>query len=117
VTPPQQAIACQLCHVTRSRSLVEDAALTQEMALSARGMDSYALLELVPFAERTLGVSIQEFPLNPENLAFATSLAHYVADLCESAPRPVMRWAQRIMGWRDIRLQWRHICGYGLHFR
>lgn len=86
-----QSIADQLCRFARTQLLAEEAAFDAHTPLTAAGLDSFSLVELILFTERTFGVSVPESHLTRENLATLSALGRCIADLATGAAIPQPR--------------------------
>jgi acyl carrier protein len=81
-----QSIADQLYRFARAQLLAEEAAFDPQTPLADAGLDSFSLIELLLFSERTFGISVPESHLTRENLATLTALGHCIADLAVTIP-------------------------------
>jgi acyl carrier protein len=76
-----ETICAQLCQFARAQLMAEGASLAADTPLADAGIDSFALVELLLFCERTFGVTVPESHLTRENLASPAALAQCVAAL------------------------------------
>ena len=72
-------ITQQLCQFVRANRAAGSADFDEHTLLAAVGIDSFALVELLLFCERSLGLKLPESLLTQENLASLSSLAHCLA--------------------------------------
>jgi acyl carrier protein len=79
-TDPKK-IAAQLCQFARTNFVAEGTDFDENSPLSQAGIDSFALVELLLFCERTLGVRVPDSHLTGANLASMSSLANCIAEL------------------------------------
>jgi acyl carrier protein len=83
-------IAEQLCQFARKNLVADGADFNEHSPLAAAGIDSFSLVELLLFSERTFGISVPASHLTHEHLASLSSLARCIARLADgnaSAPR------------------------------
>ena len=78
-------IAARLCEFVRTNFVVEGVDFNENGPLSEAGIDSFALVELVLFCERVLGVRVPDSQLTSANLASISSLASCIAELAHTA--------------------------------
>jgi acyl carrier protein len=86
-----QSIADQLCRFARTQLLAEEAPFDAHTPLTDAGLDSFSLVELLLFSERTFGVSVPESHLTRENLDTLAALGRCIADLAAASvtiPQP-----------------------------
>ena len=83
-TDPKK-IAAQLCEFARTNFVAHGVEFDENSPLSQAGIDSFALVELVLFCERVLGVHVPDSHLTGNNLASMSSLAKCIADLASQA--------------------------------
>jgi len=77
-------IAAKLCEFARTNFVADGVEFDAHSPLSEAGIDSFALVELVLFCERVLGVRVPDSHLTPTNLASMASLADCIAELAKS---------------------------------
>jgi acyl carrier protein len=77
-------IAAKLCEFARTNFVTDDVKFDKNSPLSQAGIDSFALVELVLFCERVLGVRVPDSHLTPTNLASMSTLADCIADLARN---------------------------------
>jgi acyl carrier protein len=80
-------IAAKLCEFARTNFVAEGVEFDEHSPLSQAGIDSFALVELVLFCERVLGVRVPDSHLTPTNLASMSSLANCISELARNAPK------------------------------
>jgi acyl carrier protein len=83
-----KVIAAKLCEFARTNFVAEGVEFTENSPLSEAGIDSFALVELVLFCERVLGVRVPDSHLTGDNLASMSSLAQCISGLAK-ASQPV----------------------------
>ncbi|MDE3066076.1 MAG: hypothetical protein KGJ60_00850 [Verrucomicrobiota bacterium] len=76
-----QKIAAQLCQFARANFVAEGQVFDENSPLSKAGIDSFALVELLLFCERVLGVRVPDSHLTGANLASLSALARCIAEL------------------------------------
>ena len=83
MTPPTdpKTIAAQLCQFARTNFVAEGTAFDENSPLAQAGIDSFALVELLLFCERVIGVRVPDSHLTGANLASMASLADCIAEL------------------------------------
>ncbi len=77
-------IAEKLCDFARKNFVAEGVEFDAQSPLSQAGIDSFALVELVLFCERVLGVRVPDSQLTGNNLASMSALAECVAGLARN---------------------------------
>jgi acyl carrier protein len=82
-TDPKK-IAAELCQFARTNFVAEGVEFNENSPLSQAGIDSFALVELVLFCERVLGVRVPDSHLTGANLASMSSLANCIAELARN---------------------------------
>ena len=82
-TDPKK-IAVQLCQFARTNFVAEGQEFDENSPLSQAGIDSFALVELLLYCERAIGVRVPDSHLTGSNLASMASLAQCVADLARN---------------------------------
>ena len=83
-------IAEQLCRFARTNLVANPANLNEHTPLAEAGIDSFSLVELLVFSERSFGIAIPESHLTHENLVSLAALADCIAALvggCGSCPQ------------------------------
>jgi acyl carrier protein len=86
-TDPKK-IAAKLCEFARTNFVAEGVEFDENSPLSQAGIDSFALVELVLFCERVLGVRVPDSHLTGANLASMSTLANCIAELARKGPPP-----------------------------
>ena len=81
MTENAQTVAMQLRQFARANLVAAGINFDEHSRLSEAGIDSYSIVELLLFSERTFGVRVPESHLTHENLASLNSLAHCIARL------------------------------------
>src|SRR5277367_3607619 len=76
-----KTIAAQLCQFARTNFVAEGTDFDENSPLSQAGIDSFALVELLLFCERDIGVRVPDSHLTGANLASMASLANCIAEL------------------------------------
>jgi acyl carrier protein len=84
-------IAEQLCQFARTNLVISGANFDEHSPLAAAGIDSFSLVEVLLFAERTFGVTVPESHWTHENLRTLAALGHCIAELAGYNPRPEPR--------------------------
>ena len=84
-TDPKK-IAAQLCQFARSNFVAEGQDFDENSPLSEAGIDSFALVELLLFCERVIGVRVPDSHQTATNLASMASLANCIAELARKGP-------------------------------
>jgi acyl carrier protein len=74
-------IAARLCDFARKNFVAEGQEFDENSPISQAGIDSFALVELLLFCERDLGVRVPDSHLTGANLASMSSLAKCIAEL------------------------------------
>jgi acyl carrier protein len=82
-TDPKK-IALQLCQFARTNFVAEGQDFDENSPLSQAGIDSFALVELLLFCERVIGVQVPDSHLTGTNLASMTALANCIAELARN---------------------------------
>jgi len=77
-------ITAKLCEFARTNFVAEGVQFDENSPLSEAGIDSFALVELVLFCERVLGVRVPDSHLTGANLASMSSLANCIAELARN---------------------------------
>ena len=81
-------IAALLCDFARTNFVAEGVEFDENSPLSQAGIDSFALVELVLFCERVIGVRVPDSHLTSANLASMSSLAKCIAELAHNGQPP-----------------------------
>ena len=76
-----KTIAAQLCQFARTNFVAEGTAFDEDSPLAQAGIDSFALVELLLFCERVIGVRVPDSHLTGANLSSMAALANCIADL------------------------------------
>ena len=79
-TDPKK-IAARLCDFARTNFVAEGQEFDENSPLSQAGIDSFALVELLLFCERNLGVRVPDSHLTGANLTSLASLAKCISEL------------------------------------
>jgi acyl carrier protein len=74
-------ITARLCEFARTNYVAEGVEFDENSPLSDAGIDSFALVDLVLFCERELGVRVPDSHLTGANLASMSALAKCIAEL------------------------------------
>jgi acyl carrier protein len=83
-TDPKK-IAAQLCEFARTNFLAEGQQdFDENSPLSQAGIDSFALVELLLFCERVIGVRVPDSHLTGANLTSMATLANCIAELARN---------------------------------
>jgi acyl carrier protein len=82
-TDPKK-IAAQLCQFARTNFVAEGQAFDENSPLSQAGIDSFALVELLLFCERVIGVRVPDSHLTGANLTSMATLANCIAELARN---------------------------------
>ena len=86
-TDPKK-IAAKLCQFARNNFVAEGQEFDENSPLSQAGIDSFALVELLLFCERDIGVRVPDSHLTGANLASMASLANCIAELGRNGHSP-----------------------------
>jgi acyl carrier protein len=82
-----KAIANQLCQFVRTNLVANGTDFNEHSVLADFGIDSFSLVELLLFSERTFGITVPESHLTHKNLASVATLAQCIAGLArDGAP-------------------------------
>lgn len=76
-----EEISRQLCAFLSENILADEIAINAETELTALGVDSFSLMEMVLFIERAFGLILPAESLTPENIASVKTLSHHCATL------------------------------------
>jgi acyl carrier protein len=79
-----KTIAAQLCQFARTNFVAEGAEFDENSPLAKAGIDSFALVELLLYCERVIGVGVPDSHLTANNLASMASLANCIAELARN---------------------------------
>ena len=79
-----KTITEQLCQFARKNYVADGADFDENSTLAKAGIDSFALVELLLYCERTFGVSVPDSHLTGNNLASVATLANCVAELARN---------------------------------
>jgi acyl carrier protein len=77
-------IAAQLCEFARTNFVSEGADFDENSPLAHAGIDSFALVELLLFCERVIGVRVPDSHLTGNNLTSMATLARCIAELARN---------------------------------
>jgi acyl carrier protein len=77
-------IAAQLCQFARTNFVAEGTEFDENSPLAQAGVDSFALVELLLFCERVIGVRVPDSHLTGNNLTSMATLANCIAELARS---------------------------------
>ena len=104
-TDPKKITAI-LCEFARANFVAEGVEFDEQSPLSQAGIDSFALVELVLFCERVLGVRVPDSHLTGTNLASMSALAKCIAGAGTEWPAIVLKFPAATMSDlpRQIRL-------------
>ncbi len=81
-----KAIAAQLCEFARANFVAEGVAFDENSPLAQAGIDSFSLVELLLFCERTIGIRVPDSHLTRANLTSMATLANCIGELARSNP-------------------------------
>lgn len=76
-----KTISEQLCKFARTNFVAEGVDFNENSPLSEAGIDSFALVELLLYCERDLGVRVPDTHMTCQNLNSVATLARCIADL------------------------------------
>jgi acyl carrier protein len=79
-----KTIAEQLCQFARKNYVANGVDFDENSPLAKAGIDSFALVELLLFCERTFGVSVPDSHLTGKNLTSVATLANCIAGLARN---------------------------------
>ncbi|HUB86891.1 MAG TPA: phosphopantetheine-binding protein [Verrucomicrobiae bacterium] len=82
-TDPKK-ISAQLCQFARTNFVAEGTEFDENSPLAQAGIDSFALVELLLFCERVIGVRVPDSHLTGANLTSMATLAKCIADLARN---------------------------------
>ena len=80
-----KAIAAQLCQFARTNFVAHGASFDENSPLADAGIDSFALVELLLFCERVIGVRVPDSHLTSSNFNSVAALAGCVAELARTS--------------------------------
>ena len=83
-----KTISKKLCDYARANFVVEGTEFNEDSALAEAGVDSFALMELLLFCERSLGVRVPDSHLTCVNLGLVAALSRCVARLASNGHTP-----------------------------
>ena len=86
-TDPKK-IAARLCEFARTNFVAEGQEFDENSPLSQAGIDSFALVELLLFCERDIGVRVPDSHLTGANLTSMSTLAACIAELARNGHAP-----------------------------
>ncbi|MCF6202132.1 MAG: phosphopantetheine-binding protein [Methylococcaceae bacterium] len=78
-------IATRLCSYLNENILAGDVDVNMETELVKIGIDSFSLMEMILFIERSFGLVLPAESLTPENIASIGSISTYCATLLKQA--------------------------------
>jgi acyl carrier protein len=81
-------IAAQLCDFARKNFVAEGVDFDENSPLAKAGIDSFALVELLLYCERVIGVGVPDSHLTGNNLASMATLANCIAELARNGQPP-----------------------------
>jgi len=79
-----QTIAAQLCQFARTNFVSEGTDFDENSPLAQAGIDSFALVELLLFCERVIGVRVPDSHLTGANLTSMSTLAKCISELARN---------------------------------
>ena len=79
-----KTIAAQLCQFARTNFVAEGTDFDENSPLAQAGIDSFALVELLLFCERVIGVRVPDSHLTGANLTSMATLANCIAELARN---------------------------------
>ena len=79
-----KTIAAQLCEFARINFVSEGTNFDENSPLAQAGIDSFALVELLLFCERVIGVRVPDSHLTGNNLTSMATLARCIAELARN---------------------------------
>jgi acyl carrier protein len=79
-----KTIAEQLCQFARKNYVADGVDFDENSPLAKAGIDSFALVELLLFCERSFGISVPDSHLTGKNLASVATLANCIAELARN---------------------------------
>lgn len=90
MTSEADHISSRLCQYLREHVVAPQVDINERVSLLKAGMDSVALVELLLFIEREMGVSIPDEALTPELFDSVGALAERIVHLRAAAPDSAM---------------------------
>jgi len=81
-----KTVCDKLCRFVQAELLAEPAGFDEQSRLSDFGLDSFSLVELLLFCERTFGIVVPEAQLTRENLESIAALSRCLCALPATAP-------------------------------
>ena len=81
-------ISEQLCQYARANFVAEGVEFNEQSPLAEAGIDSFALMELLLFCERSLGIRVPDSHLTCYNLSSVAALSRCVAQLGSDGHNP-----------------------------
>jgi len=88
-------ISERLCEYARANFVVEGTEFNEHSTLAEAGVDSFALMELLLFCERSLGVRVPDSHLTCVNLGSVAALSRCVAQLASNGHTPAPQSPER----------------------
>jgi acyl carrier protein len=85
LTDPK-TIAAKLCEFARTNFVTDGAEFDENSPLADAGIDSFSLVELLLFCERSIGVRVPDSQLTRTNLTSMNTLANCIAELARNQP-------------------------------
>jgi acyl carrier protein len=82
-------VAAQLCEFARANFLAEGVDFDENSLLAQAGIDSFSLVELLLFCERTTGIRVPDSHLTRANLTSMATLANCIVQLAGPSPSSV----------------------------
>ena len=79
-----KTITEQLCHFARANFVTEGVEFDEHTPLAKAGIDSFALVELLLFSERALGIRVPVSHLTGDHLTSVSTLAACIAQLARN---------------------------------
>jgi acyl carrier protein len=79
-----KTIASQLCEFARTNFVADGAEFDENSPLAKAGIDSFALVELLLYCERVIGVRVPDSHLTGANLTSMATLADCIAKLARN---------------------------------
>jgi acyl carrier protein len=77
-------ISAQLCEFARTNFVADGAEFDELSPLAKAGVDSFALVELLLYCERVIGVRVPDSHLTGTNLTSMATLADCIAELARN---------------------------------
>ena len=79
-----KSIAAKLCEFARTNFVAEGTEFDENSPLAQAGVDSFALVELLLFCERVIGVRVPDSHLTGKNLTSMATLASCISELARN---------------------------------